>query len=76
MSDYFKYYGKHKRRKKSVIQEKVKPKLKLVAYRDYPEKTKLIEDYAKANGQTYSDVIREITDQVVSLIKQSEISDI
>lgn len=76
MSDYFKYCGKHKQRQKSVIQNPVKPKLELVAYRDYPEKTKLIEDYAKANGQTYSDVMREITDQVISLIKQAEISDI
>ena len=70
------YYGKHKQRNRSVIQEPVKPKLELVAFRDYPEKTKIIEAHAKHNNKTYSDVIRELTDQAVEIIRGREIEGI
>ena len=65
-----------KRKEKPVRQEYVRQTLVKADFRDYPEKIKLIKDYAKINGKTYSDVMREITDQVVNLINQTEIEDL
>ena len=68
MSNFYKYKRKHKSVRQEIVRQKVKADFRIDI-----EKKKILVDYAKANNQTFSDVMTELTDQAVEIIKQGDL---
>ena len=74
MSENFIYYGKHKQHQTPVRQESVS--LVKVDFRMCPKKKQILKSFARLNKKTFSDIMRELTDQAVELLKQAELEGI
>ena len=65
-----------KRKQKPERQEVVRQQLVKADFRMEPDKKELLEEYCEHNKQTFSELMRELTDQAVVIIKQAEIEGI
>ena len=74
MSENFYYYGKYKQHQIPVRQESVS--LVKADFRMCPKKKQILKSFAKLNKKTFSDVMRDLTDQAVELLKQAELEDL
>jgi len=72
MDNFYRY----KRKTKPVRQDVVRQTLVKADFRIHPDKKKILKEYARINDKTFSDIMTELTDQAVEIIKQGEIDDL